>query len=84
MSSDINDNRKHVHIFKKGGRHRTSLAKIWVESNGEKKIEIDYSFLSTKENEMLINVIDRNWTFIINQIDKTFKGKKTIMKNLGK
>lgn len=82
MSSDVNDNRKHVHIFKRGGRHRISLAKIWVESNGEKKIEIDYSYLSSKENEMLIDAIDKNWMFIISQIDKTFKGEKTIMKNL--
>ena len=35
ISLDVNDNRRHVHIFKKGMRHQHSLAKIWIEKNGE-------------------------------------------------
>ena len=53
IPTDINDNRRHVHIFKKGGRHLRSVAKIWIERNGLKEIEIAESTLSSKENEML-------------------------------
>ncbi len=55
---DVNDNRKHIHIFKKGQRHRNSLAKIWIESNGEKCIEIAYSKLSEKDNKMIIDALN--------------------------
>ncbi len=54
---DVNDNRKHIHIFKRGQRHRNSLAKIWIESNGGKCIEIAYSKLSEKDNKMIIDAL---------------------------
>ena len=59
-----------------------SLAKIWIERNGEKNVEISYSELSKKENEMLIKEISDNWEFINEQISKSFKGQKTIVKKL--
>ena len=59
-----------------------SLAKIWLESEGQRSIEIAYSELSSKENDLLIEAIDRNWDFINAQIDKAFKGEKTNVKNL--
>ncbi|MBQ6727152.1 MAG: hypothetical protein IJQ89_11335 [Bacteroidales bacterium] len=37
---DIRDNRRHVHIFHKNGRHQRSVAKIWIEKNGEPCVEI--------------------------------------------
>ena len=84
IPTDINDNRRHIHIFKKGSRHLRSVAKIWIERNGIKDIEIDYSELSAKENTMLIEAIDRNWEFLNEQISKSFRGEKTIVKNLEK
>ena len=84
IPTDINDNRRHIHIFKKGSRHLRSVAKIWIERNGIKDIEIDYSELSAKENNMLIEAIDRNWEFLNEQISKSFRGEKTIVKNLEK
>ena len=84
MPIDANDNRRHVHVFKKGGRHRRSVAKIWIESNGAKCIEIAESELSTKENNMIINAIDKHWDLINNQITLTFRGEKTELKNIGK
>lgn len=81
---DINDNRRHVHIFKKGGRHLHSVAKIWIERNGEKCVEIAESNLSSKDNQMLVEAIDRHWEFIDAQITKSFKGEKTIVKNIEK
>lgn len=79
---DINDNRRHIHIFYKGKRDQECVAKFWIESNGQKCIEIAYSKLSAKENNAIIAAIDNNWDFINEQIDKTFAGKKTISKKL--
>lgn len=84
IPTDINDNRRHVHIFKKGSRHLRSVAKIWIESGGEKHIEVAYTSLNAKENEMLITAIDTHWNFINEQISKTFRGEKTTIKNLEK
>ena len=59
-----------------------SVAKIWIESGGTKCIEIAESTLSAKDNNMIMNAIDRNWEFINEQITKTFNGEKTEMKNI--
>ena len=84
IPTDINDNRRHVHIFKKGGRHLHSLAKIWIKRDGKKCVEIAESQLSAKDNEMLIKAIDKHWEFINSQISKTFRGEKTRIKNIEK
>ena len=79
---DANDNRRHVHVFKKGSRHRRSVAKIWIEANGTKCIEIAESELSAKENKMIVDAIDRHWEMINDQISLTFKGEKTVLRNI--
>lgn len=84
IPTDINDNRRHVHIFKKGSRHLKSVAKIWIESGGIKNVEIAYSSLSAKENEMLVSAIDCHLDFINDQISRTFRGEKTRIRNLEK
>lgn len=84
IPTDINDNRRHVHIFRQGSRHLRSVAKIWIESNGKKCIEIAYSTLSTKDNDMIIKAIDTHWEFINKQISRTFRGEKVKVKNLEK
>jgi len=78
ISLDINDNRRHVHVFRKGKRHQHSLAKIWIEKNGEPCVEVAESELSTKENEMIVAAISRHWEFINEQISKVFNGERTI------
>lgn len=79
---DVNDNRRHIHVFYRGKRNQECAAKFWIEANGEKCIEIAYSKLSSKENQEIITAIDNNWDFINEQIDKTFAGKKTISKKI--
>ncbi len=79
---DVNDNRRHVHVFKKGGRHRKSVAKIWIESNGEKCVEIAESELSARDNKLIVDAIERHWELINDQITLTFKGIKTELKNI--
>ena len=81
---DVNDNRRHVHVFRKGGRHLHSVAKIWIESNGEKCVEIAESALSQSENRLLIDAINHHWEYINDQISKTFRGEKTSPKNIEK
>ena len=54
IPTDVNDSRRHVHVFRKGGRHLRSVAKIWIERNGAKNIEIAESQLNTKDNVMLV------------------------------
>ena len=76
IPTDINDNRRHVHVFKKGGRHLHSLAKIWIERNGEKCIEIAESQLSVKDNEMILQAIDKHWEFINEQISKNIQRRE--------
>ena len=82
ISLDVNDNRRHVHVFWKGKRRQHSLAKIWIEKNGVQCVEIAESELSAKDNEMLVDAINRHWEFINNQITKVFNGEKTISINI--
>ena len=76
ISLDVNDNRRHVHVFWKGKRHQHSLAKIWIEKNGG--VEIAESELSAKDNEILVAAINKHWEFINEQITRVFNGENTI------
>lgn len=84
IPTDINDNRRHIHVFRKGGRHLRSVAKIWIERNGQKDIEIAESLLSAKDNAMIVAAIDKHWNFLNEQITRSFNGEKTRIKNIGK
>jgi hypothetical protein len=84
ISLDKNDNRRHIHVFRKGMRHQHSLAKIWIEKNGKPCVEIAESELSTKDNDMLVAAINRHWEFINKQITRAFNGEKTISINIEK
>ena len=65
-------------MFYKGKRHQRSLAKIWIESNGQQCVEIAESSLSAKDNEMLVAAINRHWEYINEQVTRAFNGEKTI------
>ena len=78
ISIDANDNRRHVHVFRKGKRHQHSLAKIWIERNGQQCVEIAESELSAKDNEMIVAAINRHWKSINDQVTKAFNGEKTV------
>lgn len=82
IPTDINDNRRHVHVFYRNGRQQHSVAKIWIEKNGERCIEIAESKLSQKENKMLVDAISNNWEFINEQITRCFNGEKTRVRNI--
>ena len=44
--ADASENRRHVHVVRRGakGSHRgDTVAKIWIEKNGCKCVEVDWS-----------------------------------------
>lgn len=86
---DANENRRHIHVIskskKRGKTHRgNTVAKIWIECNGEKSIEIDWSELNAAEEAKIVEIIDNNWETINKQIDKVFSGEKVRILTLNK
>lgn len=62
--ADANENRRHIHVVKRGRKnsHRGhTVAKIWIEKNGEKCIEIAWSDLSAQEEQTIIEAIEKHW-----------------------
>ena len=77
---DATENRRHIHVIYKGNKKKThrgnTVAKIWIEENGQKKIEVDWSTLSVAEQGEIIEAVDANRDFIMKQIDEVFMGNK--------
>lgn len=77
--TDAYENRRHVHIILRGSKSShagETVAKIWIEENGERKIEVAWSELSADDEEEIIGIIDQNYDYITDCIDKIFSGKK--------
>ena len=73
---DNKDNRRHVHIFKGKGKHIQSLAKIWIEQNGIKNISVSYNKgIPEKDLKIILQLIDKNWNELNQQIEDSFTGK---------
>ena len=76
--ADAFENRRHIHVVRRGDKkpHRgDTVAKIWIEAGGEKKIEIDWSELDAKDEEKIIQVINDNDDTINAMIDLVFAGQ---------
>ena len=85
--ADANENRRHIHVVRKGSKkfHRGyTVAKIWIEENGEKKIEVDWSELEAADEAMILDIIDKNWEEFNKMIDDVFAGKKITIKKFNK
>ena len=83
--ADAFENRRHIHIVKRGSKrsHRgDTVAKIWIEENGVKKIEVAWSELSAAEEAEILRAIDTHWEELNQRIDDVFAGKKIIIKKL--
>ena len=78
------ENRRHVHVFPRlrGARGKYSVAKVWLESHGQKQVEIYESSLSAKENDLLLRIINANREYINKQLTKSFNGEKTYPKEI--
>lgn len=48
----------------------------------ERDVEIYESSLSTKENELLVQIIRENWEYIDQKLTKSFEGLKTEVKEI--
>ena len=83
--SDANENRRHIHVVRRGSKksHRgDTVAKIWIEENGEKKIQVDWSKLSAADEVLIIEALDKHWEELNRSIDKVFAGKKIQIKKI--
>lgn len=83
--ADVNENRRHIHVVKRGSKqsHRgDTVAKIWIEENGMKKIEVAWSELAPADEALIVNAIDEHWEELNHSIDMVFAGKKIQIKKL--
>jgi len=83
--TDATENRRHIHVVRRGSKksHRgDTVAKIWIEENGQKKIEVAWSELSADEEALIIQAIDDNWDELNRMIDDVFAGKKIQIKRI--
>ena len=83
--ADATENRRHIHVVRRGSKksHRgDTVAKIWIEENGAKKIEVAWSELSSDEEVEVLKAIDEHWEELNNLIDDVFAGKKIKIKRI--
>jgi LPS sulfotransferase NodH len=83
--ADATENRRHIHVVRRGSKksHRgDTVAKIWIEENGLKKIDIAWSELNADEESEIIKVIDENWDELNKLINKVFAGEKIQIKRI--
>ena len=83
--ADATENRRHIHVVRRGSKksHRgNTVAKVWIEENGQKKIEIAWSELASSEEEEVIKAIDEHWDELNRLIDDVFAGKKIKIKRI--
>lgn len=83
LPNDTLNERLHIHVIKSNATGPVkSFAKIWLESNGKKNIEVEYSYLKPfLLNELLVK-IDCNWEIVIQQVKDILSGKKVKIINL--
>lgn len=83
--ADKDENRRHVHVVRRGGKHThrgNTVAKIWIEENGEKTVEVAWSELDASEEKLIIQAIEDNWDELNRLIDEVFAGNKIRIKNI--
>ncbi|MBQ7734708.1 MAG: hypothetical protein IJT61_02095 [Bacteroidales bacterium] len=83
--ADATENRRHIHVVRKGKKrsHRgNTVAKIWIEKNNHKDVEIAWSELNSVEEAEIIKAIDEHWEELNKMIDKVFEGEKVRIKKI--
>ena len=83
--ADKDKSRRHIHVVRRGSKqsHRgETVAKIWIEENGEKKVEVAWSELTASEERLIMNAIDEHWDELNALIDQVFEGKKIQVKRI--
>lgn len=85
VSRRCNGKRRHIHVVRRGSKksHRgNTVAKIWIEENGQKKIEVAWSELNADEETEILKAIDEHWEELNQLIDDVFAGKKIQIKRI--
>lgn len=85
--TDANENRRHIHVTRRGSKKAhvgDTVAKIWIEENGAKKIEIAWSEMSADEEIEIIKIIDKYYDKINECIDKIFTEQKVEILRINK
>ena len=83
--ADKDENRRHVHVVRRGSKqsHRgDTVAKIWIEENGAKKIEVAWSELTASEEQKILTAALASRMKINRLIDQVFDGKKIQVKRI--
>ena len=83
--ADATENRRHIHVVRRGSKksHRGhTVAKIWIEENGQKKIEIAWSELDAAEEAEVLKAVNDHWEELNRLIDDVFAGKKIQIKRI--
>ena len=79
---DSRIDRRHVHVFRRKGRHQMlTMAKVWLEKDGEPCVEIAESKIPENECKMLVETITEHWDIINNQITRSFNEEINASKN---
>ena len=72
--------RRHVHVVLPGKMKRKRrgdvVAKIWIEKDGKRCIEIDWSELNATDEQIVLRAITENIDTIESQLSKIFRGEK--------
>lgn len=85
--TDANENRRHIHVTRRGSKKAhvgDTVAKIWIEENDAKKIEIAWSEMSADEEIEIIKIIDKYYDKINECIDKIFNGQNVEILRINK
>lgn len=69
-------------VLSKRSHRGNTVAKIWIEENGTKKIEVAWSELSADEEVEVLKAIDEHWEELNKLIDDVFAGKKIQIKRI--
>lgn len=81
LPNDTMRERLHIHVVKPHAHSFEVLAKIWIESNGNKQIEVAYSNLPSKLLSKLLTDLEDNWELVMQQVKAALGGAKvTIIK----
>ena len=83
--ADATENRRYIHVVRRGSKksHRgDTVAKIWIEENGQKKIEVAWSELTADEEAKILSAINDHWEELNRLIDDVFASKKIQIKRI--
>ena len=72
--------RRHIHVVLPGKMKRKRrgdvVAKIWIEKDGKRCVEVDWSKLNASDEQIVLRAINEHIEMIESQLSKIFNGEK--------